>query len=220
MTPTTDDSPMPGRCGAKTRTGGFCKHKPHFPDGRNTRCKHHGGLSTGPKTAEGKAKVARNATTHGLYAQFLADDEAELMQHIPTTTNLSDELKLARLRVMRIQRMRVEGEAPSGMKLERDEMGEVHTPIGKADLANLEERALALVARLSEAQHAMHPADDKRGRLRISIDLTTAAKTAAAEVPDLTEDADGDDEPDQAPTDAEPAQDAEPGAVDKLADFD
>ena len=32
-------------CGAKTRSGGLCKHKGNL---RNSRCKHHGGASTGP----------------------------------------------------------------------------------------------------------------------------------------------------------------------------
>jgi hypothetical protein len=32
-------------CGARTRSGGFCKHKGNV---RNGRCKRHGGASTGP----------------------------------------------------------------------------------------------------------------------------------------------------------------------------
>ena len=32
-------------CGARTRSGGLCKHKGNL---RNSRCKHHGGASTGP----------------------------------------------------------------------------------------------------------------------------------------------------------------------------
>ena len=45
------------RCGAKTRRGTLCKHSP-IP-GR-TRCKYHGGLSTGPKTPEGRARIAES----------------------------------------------------------------------------------------------------------------------------------------------------------------
>ena len=45
----------PGRrCGAKTRVGGACQN-PAIGD--RDRCKLHGGRSTGPKTAEGKARV-------------------------------------------------------------------------------------------------------------------------------------------------------------------
>ena len=45
------------RCGAKTRAGTPCKMKGIYA---NSRCKLHGGLSTGAKTKEGKAKVALN----------------------------------------------------------------------------------------------------------------------------------------------------------------
>ena len=42
------------RCGAKTRLGCPCKG----PAMANGRCRMHGGASTGPKTAEGKARIA------------------------------------------------------------------------------------------------------------------------------------------------------------------
>lgn len=44
-------------CSAKTRKGTPCKRTDLYISGR---CKFHGGKSTGPKTAEGKAKVALN----------------------------------------------------------------------------------------------------------------------------------------------------------------
>lgn len=47
---------MDMRCGARTRKGTPCKRKDIY---RSGRCRLHGGLSTGPKTAEGKAKVGR-----------------------------------------------------------------------------------------------------------------------------------------------------------------
>jgi hypothetical protein len=49
------------QCGAKTRAGGRCRAKPVWDKEnnrpRNGRCRMHGGLSTGPKTPEGKAKA-------------------------------------------------------------------------------------------------------------------------------------------------------------------
>jgi hypothetical protein len=39
-------------CGAKTRKGTPCQAKALA----NGRCRNHGGLSTGPRTAEGKAR--------------------------------------------------------------------------------------------------------------------------------------------------------------------
>jgi DNA-binding XRE family transcriptional regulator len=43
------------RCGARTRKGTPCKAKA-LPG--KTRCKFHGGMSTGPKTVEGRQKIA------------------------------------------------------------------------------------------------------------------------------------------------------------------
>ncbi len=50
-------------CGAKTRSGnrGPCQCKP--VPGKD-RCRLHGGLSTGPKTTDGKARSSQNARRH------------------------------------------------------------------------------------------------------------------------------------------------------------
>lgn len=42
-------------CGAKTRKGRSCLNK---SEAGKKRCKFHGGKSTGPKTAEGKSRIA------------------------------------------------------------------------------------------------------------------------------------------------------------------
>lgn len=44
-------------CGAKTRQGTPCKNTRLY---KNGRCKNHGGLSTGPRTEEGKARALAN----------------------------------------------------------------------------------------------------------------------------------------------------------------
>jgi len=54
-----DGSPLPQKdrpyCGAKTRSGEACKKKV-IPG--KSKCRYHGGLSTGPKTEAGKARIA------------------------------------------------------------------------------------------------------------------------------------------------------------------
>ena len=50
------------RCLAKTRRGTLCQNP--AIGGRN-RCKLHGGRSTGPRTAEGKARAMAAHTKHG-----------------------------------------------------------------------------------------------------------------------------------------------------------
>jgi hypothetical protein len=42
------------RCGAQTRAGSLCRRLAL----KNGRCRNHGGLSTGPKTEAGKARIA------------------------------------------------------------------------------------------------------------------------------------------------------------------
>lgn len=49
------------RCGAKTRAGTPCKMTALY---RSGRCKLHGGLSTGPISAAGKARSAQNGKPH------------------------------------------------------------------------------------------------------------------------------------------------------------
>jgi hypothetical protein len=44
------------KCGARTRTGKPCKMRPAKLWGE--RCRLHGGLSTGPKTQEGRERIA------------------------------------------------------------------------------------------------------------------------------------------------------------------
>ena len=44
-------------CGARTRAGTPCKRRDLY---RNGRCRLHGGLSTGPKTPEGKKWSSQN----------------------------------------------------------------------------------------------------------------------------------------------------------------
>ena len=49
------------RCGARTRSGGFCRGAA-MPNGR---CRMHGGPSTGPRTPEGLERSRRANWKHG-----------------------------------------------------------------------------------------------------------------------------------------------------------
>lgn len=50
------------RCGARTKAGTPCK-RPAVK--RTGRCTRHGGKSTGPRTEEGRARIAAAKTVHG-----------------------------------------------------------------------------------------------------------------------------------------------------------
>jgi len=54
-------------CGAKTRSGTLCQRKDLL---KGRRCRLHGGLSTGPKTLEGKRRSALN--TGKTYEELVA----------------------------------------------------------------------------------------------------------------------------------------------------
>ena len=56
------------RCGAQTRRGLPCKRPANK---RNGRCRLHGGHSSGPKTAEGRAKIAAANTTTGQHTKAM-----------------------------------------------------------------------------------------------------------------------------------------------------
>ena len=58
------------RCGAKTRRGTSCRS----PAMKNGRCRIHGGLSTGPKTPEGRARCGN--WKHGLYSKLERERKA------------------------------------------------------------------------------------------------------------------------------------------------
>ena len=63
------------RCGAKTRRGTPCQ----CPAMRNRRrCRLHGGLSTGPKTAAGIERIRRASTTHGRRTQVAKRERQSL----------------------------------------------------------------------------------------------------------------------------------------------
>ena len=61
-------------CGAKTRSGEPCSK---FPIRGKKRCRLHGGLSTGPRTLEGRARIAAANTRHGRYKGWRAHREKE-----------------------------------------------------------------------------------------------------------------------------------------------
>ncbi|MEC7369605.1 MAG: HGGxSTG domain-containing protein [Pseudomonadota bacterium] len=62
------------RCSAKTRSGAPCRK---FPLAGKNRCRLHGGLSTGPRTREGKARIAAAQLKHGRYVNWRERREKE-----------------------------------------------------------------------------------------------------------------------------------------------
>jgi hypothetical protein len=81
-------------CGSKTRSGEPCKR--HAIPG-SSRCKLHGGKSTGPKEQRGNKNAAKPGS---IYSQFLTDAENDMLASIELG-RVDDELRLTRIRLMR-----------------------------------------------------------------------------------------------------------------------
>ena len=84
--------PIPGRCNARTRGNppGRCKR---YPAGGRTRCRLHGGASTGARTAEGKARISaavsaanrrRKGRAYRTFKRFCAEFDA--VSHDPVAS--------------------------------------------------------------------------------------------------------------------------------------
>lgn len=90
-------------CGAKTRSGKPC---PNPPMTGKTRCKMHGGKSTGAKTAAGKLKAALSNFKHGFYAAAIHPDDIAIYNAAASEIGtLDEELKLARTRLFRLVKL-------------------------------------------------------------------------------------------------------------------
>ena len=80
----------PGQqCGAKTRRGTECQRPANK---RNGRCQLQGGRSTGPKSAEGRAKIAAANLRHGEFTQAKI---AKYKEDAKVAKRLRDRLRLA-----------------------------------------------------------------------------------------------------------------------------
>src|SRR4051812_27330078 len=84
-----DPSKAP-RCGAKTRNGTPCKRpaERNPKTGKRSRCRLHGGLSSGPKTPEGKSRISSLHFRHGRFSNAAREAKAELkrrLEHLKAT---------------------------------------------------------------------------------------------------------------------------------------
>lgn len=110
-------------CGAKTRNGGTCKKNALIG---KTRCKLHGGKSTGaPKGNKNNLKAG------GIYSQFLTDEERAISAEMELG-NLDEELKLCKIRLMRALKAEAEQQAQVEEfdKLELEALNESPSLIG------------------------------------------------------------------------------------------
>ncbi|MFL6353074.1 MAG: HGGxSTG domain-containing protein [Bryobacteraceae bacterium] len=73
----TEKRPIGRFCGARTRFGQACRK---WAITGRARCRLHGGVSTGPKTAEGISRIQSARTVHGRYSKaFIAERQKSRM---------------------------------------------------------------------------------------------------------------------------------------------
>jgi len=70
---------MQNYCLARTRSGESCR-KPPLKGKR--RCRLHGGLSTGPKTKEGRARIAATHWKHGRRSKQFVKMRAQIWKEL------------------------------------------------------------------------------------------------------------------------------------------
>lgn len=86
--PPGDLSAVPS-CGATTRRGASCR----CPAMRNGRCRLHGGLSTGPKTAEGRQRIRIALLKHGRYTKEAVQDRLEYQELVRISRRVLHQIK-------------------------------------------------------------------------------------------------------------------------------
>jgi hypothetical protein len=70
------------RCTARSSRTGLQCGRPALKTSRTQRCSTHGGRSTGPKTAEGKARIAALHTEHGRETRAKRAERSEASAHL------------------------------------------------------------------------------------------------------------------------------------------
>ncbi|GAB2889547.1 hypothetical protein GCM10027202_17690 [Microvirgula curvata] len=185
-------------CGAKTRSGEPCKR--HAAVG-STRCKLHGGRSTGPRNQTGNRNAARPGS---LYSRFLSDEEQGIAASIELG-NVDEELRLTRIRLMRaLQReqdkgdtLEVESETTEPVEIDGEPTGgdlikrtakvrDYSALIDKltARVESLEARRVALVAAALDAEIKQLEIEKRRAELKDPDDDIPSPVKVVVEVRD------------------------------------
>src|SRR6056297_1342919 len=105
----TSDEPLPDRCAAKCRNGGYCEN---YPVDGSERCRMHGG--TQPKGMDSPNAI------HGLRSDYLSEDDLEIYDEVRQHDNadlIQEEIWSIKTKLLRAAR---EADGEGGMKMATD----------------------------------------------------------------------------------------------------
>lgn len=164
-------------CGAKNRAGQPCKRK--ATPGK-TRCNLHGGKSTGAKTPKGKAKVGTQNMTHGAhqtreafeayghpesYLAGLSSSSPDLMSLVTAETDLSAEVRFAR------------------MKLLRSELIVAKDPATALEAVPAQVGLMEQIRKLAGTQNELRPGGDATGAFTVTLKVVGGQPPVASVTP-------------------------------------
>jgi hypothetical protein len=135
------------RCGAQTRCGNSCRQ----PAMANGRCRMHGGLSTGPRTAEGRERCRRARLTHGFYSVEMVALRRAGAAYCRRMDALLDALK--------VRRTAGHGVLPSEIRSQKSEAGSARARArpSTARRRGLPPSGFCVLASRASAGHGLHP---------------------------------------------------------------
>lgn len=132
----TSEEPLPDRCGAKCRDGGYCTQ---YPVNGSERCKMHGG--TQPKGMDSPNAV------HGLRSQYLNEEDQEIYEEVQKHDNaelIQEEIWSIKTKLLRAARA---ADGDDGQQLAKDMLEKIEDGEADADVV----RALAKLLQTSES---------------------------------------------------------------------
>lgn len=116
----TSEDPLPDRCGAECRDGGYCTQ---YPIQGRERCKMHGGKQP-------RGMNSPNAV-HGLRSEYLTDEDQEIYEEVQKHDNaelIQEEIWSIKTKLLRAAR---EADGDDGQQLAKDVLEKVED--GEAD---------------------------------------------------------------------------------------
>lgn len=127
------------RCSARSKqTGRQCKRTGAAVCESCGVCRSHG---CNCKNPGGAPKGSRNALKHGIYAVALREAERELWHEVPVGT-LDDEIRLAKLQLLRALQSQAEVEAPGAAQTVGMELSEIALKAGTGPKGPVNEKTV------------------------------------------------------------------------------